>query len=78
VPHPPIVESTAGGEAANPSRASAMTTSRVPVTIWVIKVARGVAATPVTYAVVGALKRHEGIDVYGVDTDFNSFHLRRA
>jgi hypothetical protein len=48
------------------------------VTIWVIEVAWEVAATPLTYAVVGALERREGVDVYDVGTDFNPFHLRRA
>jgi uncharacterized integral membrane protein (TIGR00697 family) len=46
------------------------------VTIWVIKVAWEVVATPLTYAVVTALKRHEGIDVYDVNTSFNPFALR--
>jgi len=46
------------------------------VTIWVIKVAWEVAATPLTYAVVGFLKRKEGVDVYDVDTDFNPLALR--
>jgi queuosine precursor transporter len=48
------------------------------VTIWVIKLLWEVAATPLTYAVVGALKRHEGIGVCEVDSDFNPFRLRRA
>ncbi len=46
------------------------------VTIWAIKVAWEVAATPITYGVVGFLKRSEGVDVYDVDTDFNPFVLR--
>jgi len=46
------------------------------VTIWVIKVAWEVAATPLTYAAVGTLKRHEGVDVYDVDIRFNPFSLR--
>jgi hypothetical protein len=46
------------------------------VTIWVIKVAWETAATPITYAVVGALKHHEGVDVYDVGTDFNPLALR--
>jgi hypothetical protein len=45
------------------------------VTIWVIKVAWEVVATPLTYAVVTALKRHEGVDVYDVNTRFNPFTL---
>jgi len=32
--------------------------------------------TPVTYAVVGALKRLEGIDVYDIGTNFNPFASR--
>lgn len=46
------------------------------VTIWAIKVAWEVAATPLTYGAVGFLKRTEGVDVYDVDTDFNPFVLR--
>jgi uncharacterized integral membrane protein (TIGR00697 family) len=34
------------------------------------------AVTPLTYRVVGFLKRAEGVDVYDVDTDFNPFKLR--
>jgi hypothetical protein len=48
------------------------------VTIWVLKVAWETAATPITYVVVGALKRHEGVDVYDVDTDFNPLVLRTS
>jgi uncharacterized integral membrane protein (TIGR00697 family) len=44
------------------------------VTIWVIKVLWETAATPLTYAVVGALKRHERVDVY--ETDFTLFRRR--
>jgi len=32
-----------------------------------------VLLTPVTYAVVGGLKRKEGVDVYDVGTDFTPF-----
>lgn len=38
---------------------------------WLFKVLFEVAATPLTYAVVIALKRLEGIDVYDHDTDLN-------
>jgi uncharacterized integral membrane protein (TIGR00697 family) len=38
---------------------------------WLVKCAYEAAATPLTYWVVGALKRHEGIDVYDIETDFN-------
>ena len=48
------------------------------VTIRVLEDAWEVAATPLTYAVVGALERHERVDVYDVDTDFNPFCFRRA
>jgi uncharacterized integral membrane protein (TIGR00697 family) len=47
------------------------------VTIWVIKVAWEVAATPITYAVCGFLKRREGVDVYDVGTDFNPLAVAR-
>ena len=38
---------------------------------WLVKSAYEAAATPVTYAVVGYLKKAEGIDVYDTDTRFN-------
>ena len=40
-------------------------------TQWIAKTAYEAAATPLTYAVVGFLKRREGIDVYDTDTRFN-------
>ncbi|KPL69736.1 membrane protein [Erythrobacter sp. SG61-1L] len=40
---------------------------------WLIKTAWEAALTPVTYAVVGFLKRREGVDVYDSDTDFSPF-----
>jgi uncharacterized integral membrane protein (TIGR00697 family) len=43
---------------------------------FVLKVSWEVLLTPVTYAVVGFLKRREGIDVYDRDTDFSPFHAR--
>jgi uncharacterized integral membrane protein (TIGR00697 family) len=46
------------------------------VTIWVLKVAWEAAATPLTYAVVGALKRRERVDVFDVGTDFNPLAVR--
>jgi uncharacterized PurR-regulated membrane protein YhhQ (DUF165 family) len=46
-------------------------------TIWAIKVVWEVLATPMTYAVVGFLKRKEGIDAYDVATDFNPLHVSR-
>ena len=43
---------------------------------YVTKVAYEAAATPVTYAVVRALKRSENADHYDRGTDFNPFALR--
>jgi uncharacterized integral membrane protein (TIGR00697 family) len=40
---------------------------------FVLKVSWEVLLTPVTYAVVGWLKRKEGIDVYDVGTNFTPF-----
>lgn len=45
----------------------------VLVTQWVLKVAWEVLLTPVTYAVVGYLKRSEGVDVYDESTRFTPF-----
>jgi uncharacterized integral membrane protein (TIGR00697 family) len=42
---------------------------------FVLKVGWEVLLTPVTYAVVGWLKRKEGVDVYDVGTDFTPFQL---
>lgn len=39
------------------------------------KVAYEVLATPVTYAVIGYLKRSEGLDTYDYDVDYNPFRL---
>jgi uncharacterized integral membrane protein (TIGR00697 family) len=38
---------------------------------WLVKSAYEVIATPLTYVVVGYLKRKEGIDVYDYEVDFN-------
>ncbi len=43
------------------------------VTQWGIKVVYEVIATPLTYAVVGYLKRAEGVDTYDRATDFTPF-----
>ena len=43
---------------------------------FVFKVAVEVAFTPITYAVVGALKRAEGVDAYDSETRFTPFSLR--
>ncbi|RYD48337.1 MAG: VUT family protein, partial [Sphingomonadales bacterium] len=40
---------------------------------FVLKVAWEAILTPVTYAVVGFLKRREGVDVYDEGTDFTPF-----
>jgi uncharacterized integral membrane protein (TIGR00697 family) len=45
------------------------------VTQWLFKVAYETLATPLTYAVVGFLKRQEGLDVYDRDTSFNPLAL---
>jgi uncharacterized integral membrane protein (TIGR00697 family) len=45
----------------------------VLLTQWVLKVGWEAILTPVTYAVVGWLKRREGIDVYDKRTDFTPF-----
>jgi uncharacterized integral membrane protein (TIGR00697 family) len=45
----------------------------VLVTQWALKVGWEVLLTPFTYAVVGFLKRREGIDVYDTGTDFTPF-----
>jgi uncharacterized PurR-regulated membrane protein YhhQ (DUF165 family) len=38
---------------------------------WLMKVGIEAVATPFTYAVVGYLKKKEGIDTYDYDTKFN-------
>ncbi|MEO7431276.1 MAG: queuosine precursor transporter [Dokdonella sp.] len=43
---------------------------------WTMKVLVEVLLTPVTYAVIGFLKRREGVDVYDDDTRFTPFSLR--
>ena len=45
----------------------------VAATQWVIKVSWEVLLTPVTYAVVGTLKRREGVEVFDTDTNFSPF-----
>lgn len=44
-------------------------------TQWLIKVLYEIAATPITYLVVGYLKRTEGIDTYDRNTRFNPLAL---
>ncbi len=43
---------------------------------WLMKVTVEVAFTPLTYAVVGFLKRREGVDTYDEHTHFNPFSLK--
>ena len=43
---------------------------------WALKVGWEVVLTPVTYAVVGWLKRAEGVDVFDEGTDFSPFRAR--
>ncbi|WP_225206507.1 queuosine precursor transporter [Novosphingobium huizhouense] len=50
----------------------------VMVTNWAMKVLWEVLLTPVTYAVVGFLKRREGVEVFDTDTDFSPFAKVRA
>ncbi|KQM98879.1 queuosine precursor transporter [Sphingomonas sp. Leaf25] len=42
-------------------------------TNWALKVGWEVVLTPLTYGVVGWLKRREGVDVFDADTDFSPF-----
>ena len=48
----------------------------VLLTQWALKVAWEVVLTPVTYAVIGFLKRREGVDVYDRGTEFTPFAAR--
>jgi queuosine precursor transporter len=48
----------------------------VMVTNWGLKVLWEVVLTPVTYAVVGFLKRAEGVDVFDERTDFTPFSAK--
>ncbi len=45
----------------------------VMVTNWLLKVLWEAVLTPLTYLVVGWLKRREGVDIYDEDTDFTPF-----
>lgn len=47
------------------------------VTQWLAKSAYEALATPLTYWIVGALKRHEGVDTFDRGIDFNPFRLRQ-
>ena len=45
-------------------------------TNWILKVLWEAALTPVTYGVVGWLKRREGVEVFDIETDFTPFSTR--
>ena len=45
----------------------------VIVTNWLLKVIWEAVLTPVTYVVVGKLKKAEGVDLFDTDTDFSPF-----
>lgn len=47
-------------------------------TQWVFKVAYEVVATPLTYLIVGFLKRKEGVDTYDYGTNFSPVIFRKA
>ena len=47
--------------------------AQVALTQWLLKVTWEVLLTPVTYAVVGWLKRREGVEVFDRGTDFSPF-----
>lgn len=49
----------------------------VMATNYALKVGWEALLTPVTYQLVGALKKAEGVDVYDQETDFNPFTVRR-
>ena len=49
------------------------TVVKLMLTQWVLKVAWEALLTPVTYAVVGWLKRKEGVEVFDRGTDFTPF-----
>jgi queuosine precursor transporter len=46
-------------------------------TNWIVKIGIEVLATPVTYRVVDAFKKHERLDVYDTTTDFNPIAMSR-
>jgi queuosine precursor transporter len=55
---------------------TSLTLVRVLVFNWVFKVVVEVVLTPVTYAIVGALKRAEGEDWFDEGTNFTPFSLK--
>ena len=54
-------------------RESVATMGNLIVSGYLAKVAYEALMTPVTYAVVNFLKRHEGVDIYDRETDFTPF-----
>ncbi len=48
----------------------------VMITNWLLKVAWEAILTPVTYAVVGWLKRREDVEIFDDGTDFSPFHVK--
>jgi len=44
-------------------------------TQWILKVAYEIVATPLTYVMVGYLKRRDGVDVYDTHTNFSPIVL---
>ena len=48
----------------------------VMITNWLLKVLWEVVLTPVTYAIVGWLKRKEGVDIFDDQTDFSPFRTK--
>lgn len=48
----------------------------VVVSQFVLKTSWEILLTPVTYMVVGGLKRHEGLDIYDEGTDFTPFRTQ--
>jgi uncharacterized integral membrane protein (TIGR00697 family) len=46
---------------------------QVVISQWLIKTAWEALLTPVTYLVIGFLKRREGVDLFDTDTDFSPF-----
>ena len=55
--------------------APASTLANLAVSAYFGKVIYEVVATPVTYAVVGFLKRSEGLDAFDFKSNFNPFHM---
>jgi queuosine precursor transporter len=55
---------------------SAANLARVVIAQWLVKSAYETLATPLTYAIVGFLKRTEREDYYDYQTNFNPFRLK--